>query len=185
MDTSRLSLRPRLALRLLAVAALLLWSACKTTEPAPPPPPPSPPPINLADYEDFDPTPYPDEPPARADVQHDVPASLLDGKAERAVTRTVQGYRIQIYSSQDKRAADRAVEEAIAWWRSQRRAGRLSDVYEDDTAQPPVYLIFRQPYYRVRVGNFATRAEALRVMPLIGSAFPNAFIAPDTVTITR
>jgi len=171
---------------MLLVVALLVAAGCKATEPAPPPAPPPPPPINMAEYEDFDPSAYADEPPAPAPVEHDVPPALLDGKATATGTpRTVQGYRIQIYSAQDKQQADERVEEAMRWWRSQRSQGTLDGFTQGDDSQPPVYLFYRQPYYRVRVGNFATRAHALRFLRLIETEFPSAFIVPDTVTVRQ
>ncbi len=142
--------------------------------------------INMADYEDFDPAPYEEEPsPSTTTIAHDVPEGLLKGRVEQQVSQTGSGYRIQVYSSQDKRAADRRVEGAVAWWRQQVRLGTLAEVYPGNPSPPPVYLDFRQPYYRVRVGNFGTRSEARTVLQLIETQFPDAFIAPDKVTLTR
>ena len=174
----------RLAGSVQIAAVLLLVAACSSTEPVvepTPTPTPEVPPINMADYEDFDPGPYRDTRPEPADLTHDVPERLMDGKAERRTSRTGQGYRIQIYSSQDKAGADRLTEQAMAWWRSEKRNGTL-DAYADD---PPVYLVFRQPYYRVRVGNFASRADALEVLRLIERRFPDAFVVPDRVTLQQ
>ena len=165
------------------VVVLLLGSACSgprgTTGDSDPGPAVSDP-INMADYEDFDAAPYEEEPPAPAtSVEHDVPEGLLSGQVESQPTsRTGSGYRIQIYSTQDKRAADRQAEQAVAWWRELHRAGQLDDVYLDEPTPPPVYQDFRQPYYRVRLGNFASRAEAQRMLS-------SAFIAPDKVTLSR
>ena len=173
---------------ILSVLALMLWGGCKSSEPPPEPDPEPLPQINLAAFEDFDVAAYRDAPPVRAEVEHDVPESLMDGRAAASsggVTRTVQGYRIQLYSSQDKALADRRMDEAAAWWNAQRRQGTLEDVYPGDLSRVPVYLVFRQPYYRVRFGDFATRAEAQRILRLLADQFPDAFIAPDTVTITR
>lgn len=174
---------------LIALVAILAWGGCKSSEPPPEPPPPKAPEINLAEFEDFDVATYRDAPPQRAEIEHDVPAELLDGKADSGSsggTRTVQGYRIQLYSSQDKNLADRRMDQATGWWNQQRRQGTLEDVYPGDVSQQaPVYLVFRQPYYRVRFGNFATRAEALQLLRLLDDEFPDAFIIPDTVTITR
>jgi hypothetical protein len=169
---------------LMVLAAVLFLAACSSTEPTvvdPPPPPPEEPQINMADYEVFDPEPYRDNRPQPAEITHDVPESLLDGKAEQRTNRSGRGYRIQVYSSQDKGGADRLTERARAWWQSQRKSGKL-DEYPGPV---PVYLIFRQPYYRVRVGNFGSRADALEVLRLIERDFPDAFLVPDQVTIQR
>ena len=144
-------------------------------------------PINMADYEDFDVAPYQDPPPVpAATVEHDVPESLLSGQVSTQPTsRTGSGYRIQIYSTRDKRVADRRAEQAVAWWRELHRAGQLDEVYLDEPTPPPVYQDFRQPYYRVRLGNFATRAEAQQMLRLVEQRFASAFIAPDQVTLSR
>ncbi len=175
----------------LFLAALLLCAACSgsrgaTNGEGPDPDPNAIETINMADYEDFDPTPYEEEPPtSTTTIAHDVPERLLKGQVEQQVSQTGPGYRIQVYSSQDKRNADRRVESAVAWWRRQLRLGTLAEVYRGDPEPPPVYLDFRQPYYRVRVGNFGTRSEARSFLQLIETQFPDAFIAPDTVTLTR
>lgn len=172
----------RLPVTILIAAVVLLLSACSSTEPVvepTPTPTPEVPQINMADYEDFDPEPYRDTRPAPAEITHDVPETLMDGKAERRTSRTGQGYRIQIYSSQDKAGADRLTEQAMSWWRAEKRNGNLDDYANE----PPVYLVFRQPYYRVRVGNFASRSDALEVLRLIERRFPDAFVVPDRVTI--
>ena len=141
----------------------------------------------MAEYEDFDAAPYEDDPPVPAEaVEHDVPQSLLEGKVEaQPVNRTGPGYRIQIYSSQDKRAADRQAEQAVSWWRDQLKSGQFDDLYPYNPSPPPVYQDFRQPYYRVRVGNFASRSEAQRMLRVVERRFPRAFIAPDRVTLSR
>ncbi|MFQ5570202.1 MAG: SPOR domain-containing protein [Rhodothermales bacterium] len=176
--------------RLFPVAALLFWAACSGSsgladgdasnangagdET-----------IHIEDYEDFDPTPYAENPPAAEPVEHDVPSTLLDGKPDRVISDTRAGYRIQIFASKEKAEADGRFEGATAWWRRQQRSGQLEEVYPGDPSTPQVYLVFRQPYYRVRVGNFATRAEAQATLDLIKERFPSAFLVPDTVTITR
>lgn len=138
--------------------------------------------VNLAEYEDFDPSPYGEEaPPEAIDVSHDVPESLMEGRAASGTTRTMQGYRIQILNTVSKQEADKMVEDLIAWWAEQREGGPASDLFRQE--QPPVYTIYRQPYYRVRVGDFATRAQVQRVLPAFKQRFSAALIVPDTVTI--
>ena len=141
--------------------------------------------VDLSRYEDFDVGAYPDEVPAREAVSHDVPASLLDGEAEVTGPRTVQGYRIQIFSSRDKATADRYLDDAMGWWRSRDRDGTLDDVYGEETSPEPVYLVYRQPYYRIRMGNFESRRDAAGLLRLVKARFPDAFIVPDRVSLTR
>lgn len=156
----------------LMLVGSLLVSACSssrettsTPEPSPPPPPTErvPPPERTPPPEPPPKPPPPPEPP-------------------KPVTRTVQGYRIQLLNTPDKSAADARVAQAESWWRD------LS------TSQRPDYLggrnldvdiVWQQPYYRVRAGAFATREEAQRALSVVERTFPDAFIVPSVVTITR
>ncbi len=93
----------------------------------------------------------------------------------------MQGFRIQILTTPEKQTADFQVEEALGWLGDlSRRPTGLESAEE-----APVYLAWKQPYYRVRLGNFATRDEAQQALYLVGERFPEAFIVPDTVIVTR
>ena len=124
--------------------------------------------VRMADYEDFDPSEYREEAVrAGVDLEHDVPERLLEGRADEGIRAQVQGYRVQVYSSLDK---SQAVEHEEA-------AKTFSEM--------PVYMVYMQPYYRVRVGNFTSREAAERARSNLAQRFPDAFIVPDTVEITR
>jgi hypothetical protein len=140
---------------------------------------------HIDEYEDFDEASYVDPPPVATDeIEHDVPEMLMTGAAvsDARVLETVQGFRIQIHSSLDKEGAVSAEERAKAWWSSIPSEERPVSMQDEEL---PVYLKFVQPYYRVRVGNFATREEAQIALELIVNRFPRAFIAIDTVTVWR
>jgi hypothetical protein len=171
------------SLVLFLVVALSL-AACSapretTTEPAPPPTEP-----RFPAYETFDPADYGVEPPpAQTEIRHDVPAALMEGTIEEVGPegpRTVQGYRLQVYSSADKASAEGVRDEAAAWWRT---------VQDDPDALEllphglPMEVDFNQPYYRVRLGAFEYRREAEQAIRVIQRRFPDAFIVPDLVTI--
>ena len=169
--------------------------------------------IDYADYETFDPAPYREQPPERqVELRHEVPERLMEGRAAEGITETIRGWRIQILSTADRSEADRMVEEAMAWWRAQQEdeeelgeEGVEEEVGVDlpepalapeDTAQValeeemeeeelPVYLRYSQPYYRVRLGDFARREEAEAFWETIRDRFSGAFVVPDMVTITR
>ena len=140
-------------------------------------------PIRHSDYEDFDASPYRELPPSvQSDVNHDVPTSLMEGRADEGLMTEVQGFRVQIYSTINKSAAFNQEEQAKAWWRSRDRDAAVKEIFID---QLPVYTVYIQPYYRVRVGNFTTRVEAERARSVLSIRYADAFIVPDTVTITR
>ena len=204
---------------LLGLLALLVLSACSGTgtdderTQREPPDRPEAEPVEIvhADYETFDPAPYRESPPERqAELRHDVPERLMEGRAAEGITETIQGWRIQVLSTADREEANRTVERAMAWWRARQEYERgralgesviplpepapvLEGVPEDTTQaateeveeEPPVHLTYSQPYYRVRVGDFANREEAAALSEALRRRFPGAFVVPDVVTITR
>ena len=135
----------------------------------------------MADHEDFDPSAYEeDEPDLEVEVEHEAPEALMSGHADRGTTQTMEGYRVQVFSSQERSDAESVYERANNWWEGldDRPEGLLAD-------ELPVYITYRQPYYRVRIGDFRTRSEAEQALEYVRSEFSDAFISPDTVTITR
>ncbi|MDE2732309.1 MAG: SPOR domain-containing protein [Bacteroidota bacterium] len=142
-------------------------------------------PVNWADYEDFNADRYREDPPsARPEVIHDAPAELLTGGGIQGQASGQQsGFRISIFSTLESQQADRATAEAIAWWQELERDEALADIYTTQEWEPPVYQDYRAPYYRVRIGNFASREDAQRMLALVEDRYPNAFIVPDQVVI--
>lgn len=96
--------------------------------------------------------------------------------------RTVDGFRIQVFTSTDKAEADAQAAEAERWWAGMSAGARPEGMQQDEA---PVLVAWRQPYYRVRIGTFATRAEAERALPLLRQQFGTAFVVPDRVTVVR
>jgi hypothetical protein len=175
---------PLRSLALLFVA-LLTFAACSGPReadrgPAPPPEEEGGTPV----YETFDPAPYGAEPePPDTEIGHDVPEVLMDGEIampDAEGPRVVQGYRVQVFSSAEKAAADDVRDEAQGWWRVVR------DDPDAAAALPnglPAEVYFIQPYYRVRLGAFEYRREAESALRVIQRRFPEAFIVPDEVLI--
>lgn len=144
--------------RLLAVAVLLAGlSACATVEDVVSPP---------------------DDEPTGADM----PEANEPDEPAAPSTRTIDGYRIQILTTGDKDEADRQVTQAEQWWRALAPAERPPYVGEEDVY---VKVAWRQPYYRVRIGRFASRSEAERALDTVSRQYSDAFIVPDRVTVTR
>ncbi|MFW5955155.1 MAG: SPOR domain-containing protein [Rhodothermales bacterium] len=164
----------------LSVVSALLLAACATPrtvetddEPSTLPVPAE---FRLADFEDFDVAPYRETVPDLQTFEHDVPQSLMEGSFSSGEARVVQGYRVQILSSVEKSEALEIEEEAKRWWRQEGRRGVMPE-------ELPVYVVYRQPYYRVRIGNFTSRDDAQRALSAFESRFPGSFIVPDQVTI--
>jgi len=76
------------------------------------------------------------------------------------------GFRVQIHSGNKRQPANQA------------RAS-FSRVHPKTKA----HLDYEQPYYKVRVGDFKTKLEALKYKNFIIKEFPNSFIVKDEIDI--
>jgi len=141
--------------------------------------------LSLAAFEEFDPSTYTDPLPSAPQVVHDVPEALWSGKLETTSPRVVEGYRVQVALTEDKIEADRLYEEVLSWWQQLVASGQLASIAGATANPPPIYIVYKPPYYRIRVGNFRTRAEAQRLLRLAAQRFEGAFITADQVILTR
>ncbi len=80
----------------------------------------------------------------------------------------IDGYRIQIFFDSGTQ--------------SKRNASAARDRFKQKYPGAEAYLDFREPYYRVRVGDFRTRIEAEGFRIAILGDFPNAFTVADKVS---
>lgn len=79
---------------------------------------------------------------------------------------TIPGYRIQIF----KGAGNNALEEALV------ARDKFTAKYN-----VPAYITFNEPYYRVRVGDFRTRIDAIRFLQRIKGHYPLAWEIQDEI----
>lgn len=77
----------------------------------------------------------------------------------------VRGYRLQLFNGQDREQANRIKNQFISYF---------PDV--------PRYLMYVEPTYRVRVGDFYTRDDADALLREAKKYFPDAIIIRDIVT---
>lgn len=87
-------------------------------------------------------------------------------------------YHVQLDMMEDKARADRTLGRALEWWQ------RRSDVPRPLTGSDdsPVRVVWRAPLYRIRIGPFASRAQADSVLQRARSTFPDAFVSPDRLS---
>lgn len=81
------------------------------------------------------------------------------------------GYRIQVFSDNNQRTA-----KTMAQNRERQIAAEFPDLN--------VYLIYKSPSWRVRVGDFKTRGEAEQVMHEIRKKFP-AYTSEITIVVDK
>lgn len=77
---------------------------------------------------------------------------------------TLQGFRVQVYSGS-----------------SRMNAMNVRNEISQSHPEFAVYLIYKQPSFRVRVGDFKTRLEAQKLLNEVKAQYPSSFIVPDEV----
>tara|TARA_R100001143_G_scaffold63591_1_gene73024 strand:+ start:45751 stop:46326 length:576 start_codon:yes stop_codon:yes gene_type:complete len=104
-------------------------------------------------------------------LEHDMPETYLkEVNQEERVIDESEGFRIQILSTRNVAQAD-SVRDNFRRWSSQ-----LTDEESVHT-----YIFFRQPYYRVRVGDFRNRSKAIEFSQLVKSYYPEAWVVHDRI----
>ena len=82
-------------------------------------------------------------------------------------TRTMSGYRVRIFFD-NKQTARVESEETLK---------KFESTYHDVVA----YRTYANPYFKVTVGDFRTRSEAVRLLERIRGAFPSAFVVKENI----
>jgi hypothetical protein len=80
-----------------------------------------------------------------------------------------EGYRVQVLSDAGNNAKDRAQSTLLK--------------FEQEFPAVPVYLTYQQPNFKVRCGDYRTKAEARRLQNQINGQFPGAYIVRDFIKI--
>ena len=97
--------------------------------------------------------------------------SALDRYVQNNANKKLSGYRIRVYFENGQNA--RARSEAIA--RS------VSNAYPG----MGVYRTFESPNFKVLVGDFRTKDEALKVYQSLKASYPTALLLKDTINYPR
>lgn len=84
----------------------------------------------------------------------------------RSKPPTIDGFRVQIYAGNSRQQAMQIRTEVVG-------------AYTDYAA----YLIYKQPTFRVRVGDFKNRFEAQKLLNELKAQYPSSFIVPDEVLV--
>ena len=83
----------------------------------------------------------------------------------------IEGYRIQVFFDSGTNSKTRA-----------------QSIFESFKAKYPetgVYLTFKAPNYKVRVGNFRTKLDAQRYLHSIIGEYPNAWVIEDMINLPK
>jgi len=104
-------------------------------------------------------------------LNHDIPESYLrEAVREESEADRYAGFRVQLLATRNVAEADSTSDEFRIW------ASERIDGYEPNT-----YVFFRQPYYRVRAGDFRDRETAIEFSRLIKNRFPGAWVVHDRI----
>jgi hypothetical protein len=82
---------------------------------------------------------------------------------------TMDGFRIQVFS-------DSGIN-------SKNKAQAVQNEFQARFPSVGVYLSFKSPNYRVRIGDFRTKLDAQRFVVELTADYPNAFIIADQINL--
>jgi hypothetical protein len=82
-----------------------------------------------------------------------------------------EGFRLEIFFSSGNHAREEAMNIKTEFLKK----------YPDELA----YMTFQSPDFKVRVGNFRTKSEALALQQRIRKDYPNAFIVKDMIQFPK
>ena len=81
--------------------------------------------------------------------------------------RGTDGYRLEIFFSSGNTARE--------------QAERVKNDFNLTFPKIPAYMSFQTPNFKVRIGNFRNKSEALKAKAAIELRYPNAFIVKDII----
>lgn len=104
--------------------------------------------------------------PSVAFAQSDVDRLVDHHRKIGALKNSMPGFRIQVFFGPERQKAQEA-------------KTQLSALYPENQT----YLVYQQPNFKVRLGDFKTRLEASRFLQRVQGNYPGAFIVPDEVRL--
>lgn len=115
-------------------------------------------------------------------IEHDVPAVLMTSSADKGTLEEIDGFRIQVFASEVRNDAVKAEDELRLWIQS--LSEQRKQVLGLKTP-PTIYSSYKQPYYRVRMGDFESRSQAQPIVTALKSRFSGALVVPDVIQVRR
>ena len=94
-------------------------------------------------------------------------ANALRGQVASNGSRMINGFRVRIFF--DNKQSARAESEAVL--------KRFEELHRDIKA----YRTYANPYFKVTVGDFRTKSEAMEVLSRIKTEFPSAFVVKESI----
>lgn len=104
--------------------------------------------------------------------KHDMPTAFMkkDSSTEAINNDPYDGYRVQIISTRNIQLADSVANQYRSW------ADSTIKGYSAEA-----YTFFRQPFYKVHIGDFQQRKQANSFSKLIKQKYPDAWVVHDRI----
>ncbi len=93
--------------------------------------------------------------------------SAMDSHMVNNAAKTLTGYRVRIFF--DNKQTSRSDSEATM------------NRFKETFPEVPVYWSYVNPYFKLTVGDFRTRSEAMQLLSRLKNAFPAAFIVKEAI----
>jgi hypothetical protein len=81
---------------------------------------------------------------------------------------TIDGYRVQLFSSSERN-----------------NANALRKKFKQEYPEESIYLIYQQPYFKVRVGDYRTHIEAQQMYLKYQKTYGQILIIPDKINLPK
>lgn len=78
------------------------------------------------------------------------------------------GYRIQLFMESGNTALE--------------KSETILEKFQEKYKAIPAYITFGEPYYRVRIGDFRNRLEAIKFLDQIQKHYPQAWVVKDDIS---
>jgi hypothetical protein len=110
---------------------------------------------------------------SKSEIVQDDRVDILVNKHIRInqVVNTMDGYRIQLFSDSGNN--------------SKTKAQAVHDEFVLKFPNLGVYLTFKSPNYKVRIGDFRSKLDAQRFQTELAADYPNAFIIADQINLPK
>jgi len=98
---------------------------------------------------------------------------ILDSLVEKNIEenrshQTMDGYRIQLFSGSERN-----------------NANALKAKFKQDFPDEPSYLIYQQPYFKLRVGDYRNFIEAQQMYLQLQKVYDQLLIVPDKINLPK
>lgn len=106
---------------------------------------------------------------SRLSTEQKLDSLMVLHKKLNAINNSIPGYRVQIYFESGNY--------------SKSKANEVKNSFEQKYTGLTAYISFNEPYYRVRVGDFRTKIEAIGFLKKILRDYPSAYEVKDMITL--